>query len=226
MMGWFSAVIERRMLIGWAIVAIVGAIAMATLLALAGPSFGAPENTDPEVQKDLAALRQETRYLRDLNKDVNDEGNVVDDEGNVYVRPGRCVPQMGWHYVVRNNVLDEDPPAVGIGSDPLKFEALLYAPDDTGALKLVAVEWIVRSVDQTDADPNTNPQPQPQLFGQAFDGPMWGHEPWKDSPYLSDTGRTEWMPIHYELHAWIWKSNPNGVFEGFNPNVSCSPTSG
>jgi hypothetical protein len=224
MMGWFSAVIERRTLLGWAIVAIVGAVAAATLLALAGPSFGAPENTDPEVQKDLAALRQETRDLRDLNNVVNAQGNVVDDEGNVYVRPGRCVPQMGWHYVVRNNVLDEDPPAVGIGSDPLKFEALLYAPDDTGALKLVAVEWIVRDADQYLTTENV---PRPELFGQAFDGPMWGHEPWVESPYHGELEWQEhWMPIHYELHAWIWKSNPNGVFEGFNPNVSCSPTSG
>lgn len=25
----------------------------------------------------------------------------------------------------------------------------------------------------------------------------------------------------FELHAWIWKGNPNGVFADFNPKVSC-----
>jgi len=25
----------------------------------------------------------------------------------------------------------------------------------------------------------------------------------------------------YELHAWIWKNNPSGVFYEWNPKVSC-----
>jgi hypothetical protein len=27
------------------------------------------------------------------------------------------------------------------------------------------------------------------------------------------------------LHAWVHKSNPSGVFEDFNPNVTCPATS-
>ena len=46
MMGWFSAVIESRTLRGWAIFAIVGAIAAATLLALVRPSFASHGPTD------------------------------------------------------------------------------------------------------------------------------------------------------------------------------------
>ncbi len=26
---------------------------------------------------------------------------------------------------------------------------------------------------------------------------------------------------HYELHAWVFRENPNGTFEPFNPNVTC-----
>lgn len=26
---------------------------------------------------------------------------------------------------------------------------------------------------------------------------------------------------HYELHVWVWKDNPNGMFAPYNPNVTC-----
>jgi hypothetical protein len=26
---------------------------------------------------------------------------------------------------------------------------------------------------------------------------------------------------HYELHAWVFRENPNGPFEQFNPAVTC-----
>lgn len=42
---------------------------------------------------------------------------------------------------------------------------------------------------------------------RPFDGPTLGHEPG--------------MPIHHDLHAWVWKHNPAGTFAQFNPRVSC-----
>jgi hypothetical protein len=30
---------------------------------------------------------------------------------------------------------------------------------------------------------------------------------------------------HYDLHVWLWKSNPEGLFSPTNPGVKC-PTSG
>jgi hypothetical protein len=27
---------------------------------------------------------------------------------------------------------------------------------------------------------------------------------------------------HYELHAWVVRDNPNGVFAPFNPSVTCA----
>jgi hypothetical protein len=60
----------------------------------------------------------------------------------------------------------------------------------------VAVEYFVvaAQVDET-----------PTLFGQESDGPMPGHGPNE--------------PEHYDLHAWVWHANPDGVFAEFNPNV-------
>ena len=48
---------------------------------------------------------------------------------------------------------------------------------------------------------------RPYLFGRGFDGPMEGHEPG--------------MPMHYDLHAWVWKRNPAGTFAMWNPRVEC-----
>jgi hypothetical protein len=36
---------------------------------------------------------------------------------------------------------------------------------------------------------------------------MLGHEPG--------------MPVHYDLHVWLYQANPDGVFASWNPSVSC-----
>jgi hypothetical protein len=43
--------------------------------------------------------------------------------------------------------------------------------------------------------------------GQSFDGPMPGHNP--------D------MPVHYDLHVWLYKYNPAGLFAAWNSRVNC-----
>ena len=102
---------------------------------------------------------------------------------------------MGIHYV--------NPRLLAPGLEPLTPEILIYLPNADGSLKLVAVEYMKIDADQnlaTDSD-------RPFLFGQAFQGPMLGHNPT--------------MPIHYDLHVWIHESNPNGVFAQWNPAISC-----
>lgn len=103
---------------------------------------------------------------------------------------------MGVH--AANGPLLADP-----AIDPLRPELMLYAPKQGGKLALVAVEYWKADADQnlaTDGD-------RPSLFGQPFDGPMPGHNPT--------------MPIHYDLHVWLWATNPAGLFAPFNPAVSC-----
>ncbi len=86
--------------------------------------------------------------------------------------------------------------ASDLALDPLQPELLLYAPSGNG-LRLVAVEYFVADLGQD----------HPVLFGRPFDGPMAGHEPG--------------MPTHYDLHAWIWQANPDGVLTAWNPTVHC-----
>jgi hypothetical protein len=86
--------------------------------------------------------------------------------------------------------------AMDLALDPLAPELLLYVPSGNG-LRLVAVEYFVADVGQ----------PHPSLFGLPFDGPMPGHTP--------D------MPVHYDLHVWLWQANPDGMFAQWNPSLHC-----
>lgn len=98
---------------------------------------------------------------------------------------------MGYHYFNAELMAD-------LTTDALAPEVLVYAPGEDGQLKLVAVEWVVRGQ-------NSNPtgvSSPPSVLG---------------------------MPMHilvpavgfYIMHAWVWKPNPAGMFEDWNPEVTC-----
>jgi hypothetical protein len=81
-------------------------------------------------------------------------------------------------------------------------EALVYAPARDGTLTLAAVEYVVFTSDwdATHANP-------PRLFGHTFN--------------LTAAPNRFGLPAYYSLHAWVWKSNPAGTFEMWNPRVKC-----
>ncbi len=140
----------------------------------------------------VAGLRAATAMYHSVDRAVAD-GFVPTDE--CAALPGAGA--MGHHYVnpprLTDGVIDADKP-----------EILLYAKDHDGKLRLAGAEWFTADLDQdlsTDAG-------RPVLFGQRFDGPMPGHEPG--------------MPIHFDLHAWIWQDNPLGTFAAWNPALTCS----
>lgn len=99
---------------------------------------------------------------------------------------------MGVHFV---NLTVKGPP------DPMKPNVLIYEPVGK-QLKLVAVEWLVPLTPDTKGPPS--------LFGQTFMGPMEGHEPLIPKEF-----------VHYDLHAWLFKDNPLGMFAATNPKVNC-----
>lgn len=119
--------------------------------------------------------------------------------GYVPGSPCESSPQggMGFHYI--NPAAIQDP-----ALDVRAPEVLLYAPAAHGRLELAGVEYLKVDADQNLATDND----RPTLFGRAFDGPMLGHAPG--------------MPIHYDLHVWLQKRNPNGIFAQWNPHVSCA----
>ncbi len=90
---------------------------------------------------------------------------------------------------------------IGPQVDPAHPQVLVYEPVGD-KLKLVAAEWFVPLA--------TGVKERPKLFGQAFDGPMEGHHPIMPS-----------MLHHYDLHVWLWKKNPAGMFSPTNPDLKC-----
>ncbi|ASY70265.1 hypothetical protein [Sinorhizobium fredii] len=100
---------------------------------------------------------------------------------------------MGVHFL--------NPALIGPEPDPMKPTLLVYEPVGD-KLQLVAVEWLIPLA--------TGIKSKPSLFGQPFDGPMEGHEPLLPAQLH-----------HYDLHAWIFKPNPLGLFHPVNPDVKC-----
>jgi hypothetical protein len=98
---------------------------------------------------------------------------------------------MGYHWFDHDAIED-------IALDPLRPEGLVYEPLPNGKLHLVAVEWIVPAA-AWHAAGNDDP---PTVLGQELGilNPLLG-----------------W----YILHAWVWKPNPAGMFENWNPDVVC-----
>lgn len=43
-----------------------------------------------------------------------------------------------------------------------------------------------------------------------------------DSPAITGRIYAPDMPIHYDLHVWLWKANPSGMFASWNPDVTCT----
>jgi hypothetical protein len=103
---------------------------------------------------------------------------------------------MGIHYANPELVADGE-------LDTTRPEVLVYQPTRSGRLRLGALEYFQADADQdlaTDDD-------RPFLFDLPFDGPMLGHDPQ--------------MPIHYDLHVWLYRHNPAGMFAMWNPRVRC-----
>jgi hypothetical protein len=109
--------------------------------------------------------------------------------------PGMRGGGMGVHWA--NNALVGDPAIV-----PNRPEAMVYAPDRHGTLTLAAVEYVVIKADWD----KTNSQP-PRLFGHTFN--------------FTDQPNRYGLPPFYSLHVWVWKHNPAGTFEMWNPKVKC-----
>ncbi len=100
---------------------------------------------------------------------------------------------MGVHFLNMANV--------GPKLDPMKPQILIYEPVN-GKLKLAAAEWFVPE--------QLAGGKAPTIFGQTLYGPMDGHQPIMPKELR-----------HYDLHVWLWKPNPKGVFTSTNAALKC-----
>jgi len=184
--------------------AILTALALAALAALALAALPSPASahksrshaSQRDRSEDLRRAREATRRFRDVK--------VAREAG--YRAIGECTDDpkyggMGIHYANEELVADGK-------LDVTKPEILVYEPMPSGKLRLGAIEYF-----QVDADQNLHTDDdRPSLFGLPFDGPMLGHEPG--------------MPMHYDLHVWLYRHNPAGRFAMYNPRVHCPDEGG
>ena len=195
---------RRRLVLAGLASVLVGAGLTTFTLAAAQPGDheAAPEQTAETAiapgDRSGSLTAAQRRVIRDATSRYRDPDAAIADG---YLPTEVCAEEpelggMGYHYV--NPVLAAD-----FVIDPTLPEALLYAQDHNGRLKLVAVEYVTNDAD---GDLGTD-EDRPTLFGHPFDGPMEGHEPGQ--------------PVHYDLHAWVWMHNPSGDLAQFNPDVRC-----
>lgn len=178
----------RRSTVALALVGIAAATAGAASTASTASADPGAHDRDG-AGRAVAELRRAIAPYRDVQQALAD-GYLATEECASSPAGG-----MGRHYV--KPALLTSPP------NPATPPVLLYGQGPDGALQLLGAEFLVVDADQdlsTDGD-------RPSLFGQAFDGPMPGHEPG--------------MPSHYDLHVWTHRANPAGVFSAWNPTVSC-----
>lgn len=123
---------------------------------------------------------------------------VVADLKGITCIDNQPVGGMGVHYA--NGALLGDAVA-----DPTQPEALVYAPNAAGRIKLAALEYIIFQKAWNDAG-HDDAHP-PELFGQKFS--------------LTPAGNRFGLDPFYSLHAWIWQSNSAGLFQPWNPRVHC-----
>jgi hypothetical protein len=140
---------------------------------------------------DLAAVRAATARFHDFA--------VAQDAG--YGALHTCTDEnsglgaMGQHYVRGDLVGD-------LEFDLAQPEVLVYEPTTNGRQRLVAVEFVVFAEpwDAVNDDP-------PTLFGRDL--------------ALVPAPNRYGVPSFYQIHVWLWKSNPAGIFSDWNERVSC-----
>lgn len=125
----------------------------------------------------------------------------------------RQLGAMGLHYVRPDllGITGEEPRVNGVGThtDFTQPSVLIYEPQADGSMRLVAIENLVWAAAWREA---------------GNDGPPAFHG--YDYYYMHDNPDTEvdeahGFEPHYELHFWLYRENPSGMFMPWNPRVTC-----
>jgi hypothetical protein len=172
------------------------------LLALAALALAAlvPAGTAAANPGDPGRARAATAKYHRLAVAQRDGYGLLTDAAGIACIDNPGVGGMGVHYVKGALVGD----AAVKATTP---EALVYEPQGNGRMRLVALEYVVFQ-DAWDAAHDS----PPSLFGREF--------------MLTPAGNRYGLPAFYELHAWVWTHNPRGMFDDWNPLVSCHPGRG
>jgi hypothetical protein len=195
-------------------------------LALAAVACGPAPADDDAMDADAMAaagepsldeVRAATEKYQDIEVALS-EGYMPDPSGACVTAEmeGRPASEggMGVHYIRMDRLGIPGPPegrvdGNGTHTDFTEPAVLLYEPQADGSWELVAVENLVFQA-AWEAEGHDGPP--------SFHGVEWNHM--ADDPATEFDEAHMFMP-HYDRHVWIYRENPDGVFEPFNPNVTC-----
>jgi hypothetical protein len=168
-------------------------LVIALLVTLPIPTAAALANRDKSPKLD-AAKAASTPYRKVAVATAAGYKKLLDEKGIACIdNPG--VGTMGIHFVngkfVGDTKLNVKTP-----------EALVYEPKAHGKLQLAALEYIVFQ-----AAWDAKHSMPPSLFGQQF--------------ALTTKPNRFGLDPFYSLHAWVWKNNPAGTLEPWNPKAHC-----
>lgn len=172
----------------------------------------AKESTFPTLDE----VRAATERFRDVNVALA-EGYIADpsnmcDTADMMGQPAE-LGTMGVHYF-RPDLLGITATAprvngTSLHTDFLQPSILIYEPQEDGALELVAVENLVFIKSWEEAGHSGPPVFQDVEFNKMADDPN------------TEVDEAHMFEPHYDLHVWVYRDNPNGVFAQYNPAVTC-----
>lgn len=170
--------------------------------------------------KDLDAVVAEIRAASERFTDVNvalKEGYIPDPSGMCITAEMEGQPAekgaMGIHYFRPDmlGITATEPRVDGSGThtDFLNPSVVIYEPQADGSLELVAVENLVFMKGWKAAGNEAPPRSHDYEWVAMVEDPA------------TEVDEAHGFQPHYELHAWVFRENPNGPFEPFNPKVTC-----
>ena len=170
----------------------------------------------------LEQVRAATDRFRDVEVALA-EGYVRDpmdlcDTAEMMGRPAE-EGVMGIHFARPDLLGITGPPnprvsGTGTHTDFFQPAILIYEPQADGSLELVAVENLV-FIDAWNAAGNSE---RPSFQGRPYD--LMADDP------ATTVDEAHMFEPHYDLHVWLYRENPRGMFAQFNPNATCSNHTG
>lgn len=164
---------------------------------------------------ELEAIRAATEKYRDVNVAMA-EGYILPMDMCVTAAMEGAPAQlggMGLHYVRPDllGITAAEPRVDGVGThtDFSQPGVLVYQPQPDGSLELVAIENLVWAKAWREAGNTTAPSFHGFEYYYMHDNPA------------TEVDEAHGFEPHYELHFWLYKDNPSGMFQPFNPTVVC-----
>jgi hypothetical protein len=172
--------------------------------------------SDPALADELAIIYEATRRFEDVEVALAE--GFVPDPMNMCERASHMglpafLGAMGIHYFRPDllEITDTEPRVNGTGTYT-NFRApgvLIYEPQADGTLQLVALENLVFAEAWSAAGHSAPPDFMGRTYFHMINNP------------LTATDEAHNFEPHYDLHLWLYRENPHGLFSPFNPAVSC-----